>query len=73
MITAIITTYLLTVNGAMDLPMDADLKCSCIKHSRSVTCQIGNILTGYGIRRIVSTTGADGLPVVDNIVIECRE
>lgn len=74
MILQIITTYLLTVNGSAYLPQDYSLTCTCVKHSRSVTCNINNLITTRGeLKKIVVVSGPDGEVVQDRVTVTCHD
>ena len=74
MIQEIITTYLLTVNGQAMLQVNPTLSCTCIKHSRSLNCDISNgVITNDDFHRIVTVTGANGEPATDRVTIVCHE
>lgn len=73
MIVEVITTYLLTVKGYQELPNNWARTCSCTSHSMFVDCEIGNLLTGDGVQRVVYTTGLNGEPVTADVTVECRQ
>lgn len=73
MITEIITTYLLNVNGFETLPVDATETCECIRHSRSTTCTINNLISQGRLLKVVSITGPNGEAINDRVVVVCKQ
>lgn len=72
MISSMVLQFMMLVNGQAVIPnVGLFDNCSCVRHSRSVTCSVNNDIYGDDIRKIVSTTGPDGRVISDNVIIEC--
>lgn len=72
MISEIITTLVLQVNGREYLPFDPTIQCECIPKHRSVECSVSTLLTNGNVYTVV-TAQLNNRPTSDEVLLECRQ